>query len=260
MKAYLKDSSRIYILLICSILLESCFSENDRSEFEVYLWDYRECSTCSPKEFFVEGNQIYYLNKGSLFSRILEKKEIDYLKKVSSKISSNSLDSTYYKHLVRYDFMVDLSVTQGNERFSVSVYDNVIPKEIEILRESMIKISKKNGLRDLAYLTPNELEDVWPYRIVNEKNDTILPSRETLFKIRKTLISTNSKDWHASKTLPDVEYEVLYENYDEVKKIPERIGITKDGMIYYKLPTDDVYYYTDFGYEVRVFPLFAPLL
>lgn len=249
----------IITILFCTAII-SCVSKGDIEDLTIYLWDYRDCANCKPKEIFIEDDKVYSLNKGFLFSRILEKNEIDTLSVLISNINYNQIDSTNYSHLAHYEFIADFSVSSSRMNFSTSVYDSVFPRDISETRKYLLDIIERKGLTKVEKRPPQIFEDIWIHRLVSNNMDTLLPSRESMFKIQKVLMDTNQSDWIKTDSIGKEKYKIVFEKIGEKSKDIESMGITVNGKLFYKLSNDKEYFFTPFLYGIQEYPKFNPEL
>ena len=260
MRGYLKGKLIFSVFLIGLLVVNiSCDSKEKQEGFEAYLWDFKDCVNCTPKQIFIENNELYSFDKGILESRLLHENELDNLRRIIANIDVNKIDSTYYRHLANYQYTVDFSIANLKESFSTSVYDSVFPLELSEPRNYILEIAKRDGLREVTQ-GKREVASIWIHRLINGKKDTILPSRESIFKIQKVLKATDIKDWYESDSIKDISYQILFEDFGEIKSGLEHLGITSDNKLFFKLVGEKKYHLTNFIYSIRCFPRHNPPL
>lgn len=241
-------------------IVSSCSSVDNLEGLEVYLWDYRDCANCIPKEIFIEKNKIYSNDRGNLSSRFLGKNELDSLSNIISGINTNKIDSTYYNHLAHYDFIADFSIKSSTIVFTTSIYDSIFPKEIYNARNYILEIADRKGLEIVSNKPAQELKDLWIHRLVKNNGDTLLTSRESFFKVQKILFHTNEDDWVETNAIGNIDYKIYFRNVGELKSEIESIGITNDNELFYKLKYNKKYFVTPFNYRITDYPKYNPNL
>ena len=242
----------IFILIVCF----SCITNNE-GKLLVYLWDFKDCRQCSPVEYFIEEDEFYKMEKGLLKSREFTINEKDKLTALGRELIFDKFDSTYHKHMNIYNYMLNFYISLGNKSVSTSVYDSVLPQKLKPIHQYIKKISIKGKWKTYSD-GPKELQDIWIYGLIDSEMDTILPSRESIFKIQKSFLSIDEEDWIESSESGNVKYELFFENIGEIPNLIDQIGITKDHKLFYE--KNSKFYLTKFPYEIKIFPEYSPVL
>ncbi|GAB5476213.1 MAG: hypothetical protein Mars2KO_43120 [Maribacter sp.] len=258
MEHILGKNYTVTVVMVAFMVLQSCNSEIRTEDYGFYLWDLKEKFPHPVMtQVSIENKKIYFLDYGDLKFRKLKVSEIDSLNLLASELNAELIDSTYYRHLSRYDYMFDFTVIDGVNRLSTSVYDSVIPKKLEYLYDYIKKISDKKNMERVVTAYPN-LNHFYLTKLINNKGDTIVPSNETFFRINKKLLNTSKQDWTKNKSKKIVKYEILVEHTSGATKYLEILGISEDNSLFFKFRDDPEYYSTNFDYEVRLFPKLIP--
>ncbi|WP_306013943.1 MULTISPECIES: hypothetical protein [unclassified Allomuricauda] len=246
---------KVWAILFLFILSQSCGNYEVR-ELDVFLWSLTE-NNPYPKatEILIENGKLYKSDFGELLFRELKKSEKDSLNSLASKMDMDKVDSTYYNHLARYYYMFDLSMDDGDAGFSTSVYDSVVPKEIKEVYDYLVSISEKDEFEEVKG-SFSELNDFYLHRLVNPNGDTILPSRETFFKINKTLLDTPKEDWIENSSPMEPNYQILVGHPSSTEQNVELLGITKNDTLFFKVK--EKYFSTKFQYRIEYFPEYNP--
>lgn len=250
---------RIKLIFLLFLTTQSC-TVKELGELNLYMSSFSESGSFpTATELSIEDNRLYKLDFDKLEFRILTSMEKDSLDYLISTIPEDKLHSTHYKHLARYNHIVDISIKNGIKDISLSIYDSILPIQIKGTHDYLMSISGKGYLTEVKDGL-SLFENIYLHRLVNKNGDTIKPSKETYFRLQKTLLVTKKENWKTFEKPRKVIYEILFRNFKDENYELESLGITEDNLLFYKRKHDDQYYSTDFNFEVNLFPEYSPNL